>query len=48
MILGMLEHLKVELLLCIVGLGAELASKVCSGHQLRHEGDLTVLEVARE
>lgn len=30
-ILGVLEHLVVELLLGVVGLGVELAPKVCSG-----------------
>ena len=34
----MLEHLGVELLLDVVGLAAELAHKVCSGHRLRPEG----------
>jgi hypothetical protein len=43
MILGMLEHLRVKLLLGVVGLGAELVPKVCSGHQLRPEGPTTVL-----
>ena len=34
----MLEHLGVELLLGVVGLAAEFAPKVCSGHRLRPEG----------
>ena len=34
MILGVLERLRVELLLGFVGLGAELVPKVCSGHWL--------------
>ena len=38
MILGMLEHLEVELPLGVVGLGTELMPKVCSGHQIRTEG----------
>jgi hypothetical protein len=38
MVLGVLEHMKVELLLEVVGLGVELAAKVCSGYQLRLEG----------
>ena len=37
-ILGVLEHLGVELLLGVVGLGAELVLKVCSGYWLRLEG----------
>ena len=32
LILGMLEHLGVELPLDVVGLAVEFASKVCSGH----------------
>ena len=35
MILGVLEHLGVELPLGVVGLGAKLMPKVCSGYQLR-------------
>ena len=38
MILGMLEYLEVELPLGVVGLGTELMPKVCSGHQIRTEG----------
>ena len=37
-ILDMLECLGVELRLNVVGLAAELASKVCSGHRPRLEG----------
>ena len=37
-ILGVLEHLEVELPLGVVGLGVEPALKVCSGHWLRTEG----------
>jgi hypothetical protein len=37
-ILGVLEHLRVELLLGVVGVGAELVSKLCSGYGLRPEG----------
>ena len=33
----MLEHQRAELLLGVVGLGAELVPKVYSGHQLRPE-----------
>ena len=38
MILGVLEHLGVELTLSVVGLAAELELKVCSGHRPRLEG----------
>ena len=38
MILGMLEHLGVELPLGVVGLAVEFAPKVCSGHWPRPEG----------
>ena len=38
MILEALELLGVQLPLGVVGLGAELATKVCSGHRLRPEG----------
>ena len=38
MVLGVLEHLGVELLLGVVGLVAEFEPNVCSGHQLRPEG----------
>ena len=41
LILSVLDHLGVELPLCVVGLGAEPGSKVCSGHRLRLEGLLT-------
>ena len=34
----MLERLGVELILGVVGLGAEFAPKVCSGNQTRPEG----------
>ena len=37
MILGVLEHLGVELPLSVVGLAAELELKVCSGHRPRRE-----------
>ena len=37
-VLGMLEHLGVELPLGVVGLAVEFVPKVCSGHQLRPEG----------
>ena len=37
-ILSILECLGVKLLLGVVGLGAELAPKVCSGYWLRLEG----------
>ena len=37
MILGVLEHLGVELPLGIVGLAVEFAPKVFSGHQPRQE-----------
>ena len=37
-VLGMLEHLGVELPLGVVGLGAELEPKVCTGYRLRLEG----------
>jgi hypothetical protein len=32
MILGMLDQLGFELSFCVVGLGADLAPNVCSGH----------------
>jgi hypothetical protein len=35
MILGILEHLGIKLPLAVVGLVAELVSKICSGHWLR-------------
>ena len=35
MILDVLEHLRFELPLCVVGLFAELVPMFCSGHQLR-------------
>lgn len=38
MILDVLELLGVQIPLGVVGLGAELEPKVCSGHQLRLEG----------
>ena len=38
MILGVLEHLGVELPLGVVGLAAEFEHKVCSGHWPRLEG----------
>ena len=38
LILGMLEHLEVELPLGVVGLGVEPAPKVHSEHRLRQEG----------
>lgn len=38
MILGVLEHLRVELPLGVVGLCAEPVPKVCSGHRFRPEG----------
>ena len=41
MILGMLEHLKVELL-GVVGLDAELRPKVCSVHRLRQGGTCAI------
>ena len=41
MILDVLEHLGVELPLGVVGLGAELAPNVCSGHLFRLEGTRT-------
>ena len=37
-ILGILEHLGLELLLDVVGLAAEFESKVCSGYRPRLEG----------
>ena len=37
-VLGMLEHLGVDLPLGVVGLAAEFAPKVCSGHQHSLEG----------
>ena len=37
-VLGMLEHLGVELLLGVVGLCTEPAPKVCSGHRFIPEG----------
>ena len=36
--MGMLEHLGVELPLGVVGLGVEFEPKVCSGHWLSLEG----------
>jgi hypothetical protein len=42
-ILGVLELLGVELLLGVVGLGVELAPKVCLGHWLRLEGYYLVM-----
>ena len=44
-ILGMFEHLGVELPWGVVGLGAELLPNVCSGHQLRLEGTYTPEQV---
>ena len=41
MILGVLEHLGVDLPLGVVGLAAEFPPKVCSGHQTTLEGPLT-------
>ena len=41
-ILGMLEHLGVDLPLGIMGPGAEPVPKVCSGHMLRPEGSLSL------
>jgi hypothetical protein len=38
MILGVLQTLGIELLLCAVKFGVKLASKVCSRHCLRWEG----------
>jgi hypothetical protein len=38
MILGMLEHLGVELPLGVVELAVEFIPKVCSGHWPRQEG----------
>ena len=38
MVLGMLEHLGVELSLGVVGLAVEFVSKVFSGYQVRLEG----------
>ena len=38
MVLGMLEHLQLELLLGFVGLAVELAPKVYLGHQPRLKG----------
>ena len=40
LILGMLQHLGVNLSLGVVGLGVESAPKVCSGHRLKLEGTL--------
>jgi hypothetical protein len=37
MILGMSQLLGVQLPLCVVGLGAELMPKVCSGHNFKLE-----------
>ena len=37
MVLGMLEHLGVELPLGAMGLAVEFMSKVCSGHRPRPE-----------
>jgi hypothetical protein len=42
-ILGILENLGVELFLDVVGLGEELALKVCSGHWLRPDRGRTFL-----
>ena len=39
MIVGMLEHLGVELLLVVVGLATEFMLKVCSEHCPRLEGN---------
>ena len=44
MILGMLEHLGVKLPLGVVGLGAELVTKLCSRYLLRQEGTLKLAE----
>ena len=38
MVLGVLECLGVEPLLCVVGLALEFTPNVCSGHWLRPEG----------
>ena len=41
MILGLLEHLGVDLPLGVVGLAVEFVPKVCSGHWPRLEGQET-------
>lgn len=38
MFLGMLKHLRIELLLVLLGLGVELGPKVFSGHWFRPKG----------
>jgi hypothetical protein len=44
-VLGVLEHLGVELLLGVVGLAAEFAPEICSGHWPRPERCNCVLYV---
>jgi hypothetical protein len=43
-ILGVLEHLGVDILLSVVGLDAEFVPKICSGHQPRQEGICHLLD----